>query len=136
MKLQLLMFVIVVIATSSLATKPPPDEIMMEEMMPTGEEINPVMMPMFRCTKRIKTLGGACQCHLIRIRAIGLFKRISTEGVLRGCRRSFGRARRWRRSCLVLTRSKRFRKTQSIQKVRTITDNCPGTLCNFFIIGK
>eukprot|EP00177_Eucheuma_denticulatum_P001851 GFKZ01003307.1.p1 GENE.GFKZ01003307.1~~GFKZ01003307.1.p1 ORF type:complete len:139 (+),score=7.90 GFKZ01003307.1:33-449(+) len=91
----------------------------------------------FLCTQRVIHLGGACQCHLIRIMAIGLFKRISEEGIITGCLANFGPTRRWKFACKKLTGTSYFNKDASVRAVREITDGCPaGTLCNFFVINK
>lgn len=85
------------------------------------------------CPKYLDNLGGACQCHLIRIRAIWVFKRITFEGMIQSCRNRFGPFCGWKLACNTLTESPHFQKKEAIAAVREIIDECPGTLCNFFV---
>lgn len=86
-----------------------------------------------KCPKRFFRLGGACQCHLIKILAIQLFKRISFEGQILGCISRFGPKRTWKRACLRLTRTRSFKKKRSIRIVSRIVDKCGFPLCRFSV---
>lgn len=102
--------------------------------LPTFVIVTPAPSPSpMKCPKRLFRLGGACQCHLIKILAIQLFKRISFEGQIQRCLDAFGPKPKWTRACRKLTRSVRFKKKKSIRIVTRIVDKCGPPLCKFSV---
>lgn len=89
------------------------------------------------CPEALTNLGNACQCHLIRIRVTHPFKRISFEGLMQGCRSSYGPEALWEAACSGLTQSYPFSVRDAIKAVRSIVDTCPGhPICDFFIVSS
>lgn len=132
---------VVTVVALSVLTFANAKDVAVPAKLRTATKATPVPLPAFiieapvpvKCPKALVKLGGACQCHLIKIRAIGLFKKISEEGLTQGCLSKFGPRPRWKRACRRLTRSRRFKKRKSIKAVRRIVDKCGAPLCNFFV---
>lgn len=86
------------------------------------------------CSSRIIREGEICQCHLIRIKLIWVFKRVLREAWIESCRVKFGAFDGWEKACNGLTMTPDFQKEKAIAAVKKIVNTCPGALCDFFVI--